>query len=144
MKKALLEERRTVANLSILSRIAKGSINVGELLSKIRLRMPSTFLRKSHLLHTYKANNLYLYVAKTILVYIIRANRMIDSACRSVNMDLLHTELTYSDKPMCVTHFCLKIKSEYLFLVCIYLALVSRWFHEYLFLFSSSYLLCYL
>lgn len=91
-----LFERRNIADLVFLFKVMNGLADTPELVSKIGLRVPSTFLRRFHLLDTHAAKTTYRQNS-----YLIRASRAYNSACGEVDIDLCNTSIVKLKKTLC-------------------------------------------
>lgn len=95
-----LYERRKIADLSFLCNIMNGSIDVTEFVSKIGLRVPSAFLRRSHLLHIPAVSTSYRQNS-----YLVRASRMYNVTCQDVDIDLFTTSVPKMKRICCQQFF---------------------------------------
>ncbi|CAB3243345.1 unnamed protein product [Arctia plantaginis] len=90
-----LIERRKIADLSFLFGIMRGAVDSSELVSKIALNVPTAHLRGFNLLHVPIVDSKYRQNS-----YMIRASRMYNAACRSVDIDIFSSSVTKFKKQL--------------------------------------------
>lgn len=95
-----LHERRRIADLAFLFNLVNGSVDVPELVSRIALRVPSVFLRRSHLLNVQIEKKAYRQNS-----FMLRACRTFNAACQDTELNLFTTSIRQLKKRLCCCFF---------------------------------------
>lgn len=96
-----LNERRKIADMSLLFKLFDGTADCSELVGRIGLRVPSHTLRNHRPLNVPSVHCIYRKNS-----YMIRASRTFNALCESVDdLDLFFTSVSKLKKIMCTRFF---------------------------------------